>query len=59
MKLLNSLKRETAYETAKLLADREDMLTRQYTYPEMKSGYPTVKVKPSAGAYGLLQSILP
>jgi len=25
----------------------------------MTTGYPTMKVKPSAGAYGLLQSILP
>ena len=57
--IFNALSRKTPYETAKILMDRKDNIERPYTYPEMKSGYPTMKVKPSAGAYGLLQSILP
>ena len=59
MKLLNSLKRETNYETSKLLMDRKDKINWKYEIPQMTTGYPTMKVKPSAGAYGLLQSILP
>ena len=59
MKLLTILKRETEYEASKLLMDRDDKIHWKYEVPQMTNGYPTMKVKPSAGAFGLLQSILP
>ena len=59
MKLLTILKRETEYEASKLLMDRDDKINWKYEVPEMTGSYPTMKVKPSAGAWGLLQSILP
>jgi hypothetical protein len=54
-----AISRATSYETAKILADRDDMIMHTYTVPEMKTGYPKMKIKPSAGLWGFMQSILP
>lgn len=54
-----ALSRATPYETAKLLADREDMMTKGYSYPEMTSGYPKMRIKEGAGLFGFLCSVLP
>lgn len=60
MKLtFNTLSRATPYETAKMLADRDDKKNSQYIVPEMKTGYPEMKIKPSAGLFGFMCSILP
>lgn len=59
MKTFKALSRPTDYETAKMLADREYTINRSYSYPEMTCGYPKMKIKPSAGLFGFMCSILP